>query len=325
MMNPFHNDPTDYIAYIFFMAKTHYSPDAYHQMKMELTERHFNFDNLNQKSYIRLVIKDLFPGWEKQVRKMFAALIAHGWTFHQPLDYKESWGRLIFRGFHTDVPPKYEEILNQYIKIFESTCGHCGSRRNVESHGDEYLCNKCLLKRLKRMRISKIDRNGFSYFSRTKKHRILWTEIDNIEWKTDGYNSFVITLNKFSPEEELKKDDHDEDSILLSNESFNFFRFLRNLPAHLISESQANEINGLCDSLEECSICRRKSVLSKIINKECLVCGTLTEKLENPTETNLKRFGSRQGMIGHKKKRFRWSIQNIAIIRYRYKTDSSFK
>jgi hypothetical protein len=324
-MNPFHNYTTDHLAYIFFMDHPRYSADACNQMKLELAERNFNFDNLNQKSYIRLVIKDLFPGWEKQVGKMFAALIAHGWTFQQPLDYKESWGRLIFRGFHTDVPPKYEEILNQYIKIFESTCGHCGSRRNVESHGDEYLCNKCLLKRLKRMRISKIDRNGFSYFSRTKKHRILWTEIDNIQWKTDSYDSFVITLNRFSQEEELAKNDHQEDSVLLSNESFNFFRFLRNLPAHLLSKSQTDEINSLCESLEKCIICRRKSVLGKMINKKCLVCGTLTEKLENPTETNLKRFGSRQGMTGHKKKRFRWSIQNIAIIRYRYKTDSSFK
>ncbi len=324
-MNPFHNDPTDYIAYIFFMDKTHYSPDAYHQMKMELTERNFNFDNLNQKAYIRLVIKDLFPGWEKQVRKMFAALIAHGWTFQQPLDYKESWGRLIFRGFYTDVTLKSEQILNQYIKIFESTCGHCGSRKNVESYGHEYLCNKCILKRLKRMIINKIDPNGFSYFSRTKKHRVLWTEIDNIDWKTDGYDSFAITLNKFSPKEELAKDYHEGDSILFSNESFNLFGLLRNLPAYLLSESQADEINSLCESLEECIICRRKSVLGKMINKKCLVCGTLTEKLENPTETNLKRFGSWQRMIDHKKKRFRWYIQNIAIIRYRYETDSSFK
>ncbi|WP_294304262.1 hypothetical protein [uncultured Chryseobacterium sp.] len=325
MMNPFHNDPTDYIAYIFLMDKTHYSPDAYDQMKMELIKRNFNFDNLNQEFYIRLVIKNLFPGWEKQVRKMFTALIAQRWTFQQPLDYKESWGRLIFRGFHTDVPPKFEQILNQYIKIFESTCGHCGSRKNVESHDDDYWCKKCHLKRLKKMRISKIDRNGFSYFSRTKKHRVLWTEIDNIEWKTDGYDNFAITLNRFSPEDELAKDYDEEDSILLSNESFNFFKLLRNLPAHLLSESQADEINSLCNSLEECIICRRKSVLSKMINKKCLVCGTLTEKLENPTETNLKRFGSRQGIIGHEKKMFRRSLQNNAIFRYRYETDSSFK
>ncbi|GAA5084771.1 hypothetical protein GCM10023210_04920 [Chryseobacterium ginsengisoli] len=323
-MNPFRDYQTDFLAYLFFMDKTHYNEDSYSQMKIELTDRNFNFENFNQELYIRLVVKDLFSGWEKQVRKMFSELMINGWNFKQPLDYKYSWGRLTFRGFHTEVSPKTEQILEKYIIIFESTCGNCGSRKSVESYGDYYFCKKCYLKHLKKFRISNIDRNGFSYFDKKKNH-VFWSEINNIEWKTDGYDSFHIILKKLSPEEEITKDDNEKDYIFFSNESFNFFKLLRKIPATLLTETQYKDINELCNSLKKCIICNRKSILSTVINKKCLVCKTLTEKLEDPTERNLNRFKSKQGIIDYEKKHFRQTLRNITFFKYQYKTDMSFK
>ncbi|UMQ43530.1 hypothetical protein MKS83_07465 [Chryseobacterium sp. Y16C] len=323
-MNPFHNYKTDLLAYLLFMDKTHYNEDSYSQMKMELRDRNFNFDNFNQNSYIRLVVKDLFSGWERETRKMFAELIVNGWTFQQPLDYKESWGRMTFRGFHTEVSPKLEQILEKYILIFESTCGNCGSRRNVKGYGDSYYCKKCYLKYLKKFRISNIDKNGFSYFDK-KRHHVFWSEINNVEWKTDSYDSFHIILNKLSPEEQITKDYNGRDYISFSNEFFNFFKLLQKLPASLLTKFQHEEIHELCNSLKKCLICGRKSVLSTVANKKCLVCNTLTEKLENPTERLLKRFETQQGIINYNKKNFRQDLENSAILKYRYKTDMSFK
>jgi len=323
-MNPFRDYQTDFLAYVFFMDETHYSEDSYSQIKMELADRNFNFNNFNQELYIRLVVKDVFSGWEKQVRKMFSELIAGGWTFKQSLDYKYSWGRLIFRGFHTEVDPKFHQILEKYITIFESTCGVCGSRRNVESFGDYYFCKKCYLKYLKKFRISNIDNKGFSYFDK-KKHLIFWSDINNIEWETNDYDTFRITLNRLSSEEQIIKEYNKTDHIFFSSEYFNFFKLLRKIPVQLLTEIQKEEISELCNSLEKCIICKRISILSTVINKKCLVCGTLTEKLENPTERYLKRFEGQQGIIDSKKKNFRQSLKNITLLRYRYKTDMSFK
>ncbi len=323
-MNPFHNTKTDYLAYLFFMDKVHYNEDAYFQMKMELSRRNFNFDNFNQNSYIRLVVKDLFSGWEKQARKMFAELIASGWTFQQPLDYKESWGRMTFRGFHTEVSPKLEQILKKYIKILESTCGNCGSRRKVEGYGDFYFCKKCYLKYLKKYRISNIDKNGFSYF-KEKRYHVFWSEINHVEWKTDGYDSFHITLNRLSPEEQISREYDARDYISFSTGSFNFFKLLRKLPTGLLTKSQVEEIHQLCNSLKKCPICSRKSVLSTMVDKKCLVCNTFTEKLENPTEKFLKRFGTQQGIIDHDKKNFRRALEDHTVLKYCFKTDMSFK
>ncbi|MFC3161205.1 hypothetical protein SAMN05443633_101277 [Chryseobacterium arachidis] len=319
-MNPFRDYQTDFLAYLFFMDKTHYSGDSYSQMKMELADRDFNFDNFNQELYIRLVIKDVFAGWEKQVRKMFSELIANGWTFTQTLDYKYSWGRLTFRGFHTEVNPKFHEILEKYIIIFESTCGVCGNRRNVESYGDYYFCKKCYLKYLKKFRISNIDKKGFLYFDE-KKHYIFWSDINNIEWENNNYDAFRITLNKLSSEEQMIKEYDETDHIFFSNENFNFFKLLRKIPAQLLTEIQKEEISEICNSLEKCIICGRKSV----IKDRCQICGNLKNTFEYLTENSLRRFGSRQEMIEHKKKSFKQSLKNITMFRYRYKTDMSFK
>lgn len=323
-MDPFQDYRTDFLIYIFFMDKNRYNKDYILQVKDELIKRNFNFDNLNQELYIRLVAKDFFSGWEKQTEKMFAELIANGWTFQQPLDYKESWGRLLFRGFQTEVSSKFHQILEKYIQIFESTCGICGSRKKVENPDDQYFCRKCYLKHLKKFRINNIDKKGFSYFNK-KKQYVFWSQINNIEWQTDGYDTFSITLNKISPEQEITKDYNETDYIFFSSEFFNFFKLLRKIPAQFLTEIQNKEIGELCNSLKKCAVCNRKSVLSTVINKKCIVCKTLTEKLENPTERYLKKLENQQGIVTHEKKRFRQNLEDNTLFRYKYKTDMSFK
>ncbi len=319
-MNPFRDYSTDYLAYLFLMDKAHYSHDSYTQIKTELASRDFNFKNLNQEMYIRLVIKDFFEGWEKQVRKMFAELIANGWTFEQSLDYKYSWGRLTFRGFHTEVDPKFHQILEKYIKIFESTCGICGSTKKVENPDDQYFCKKCYLKSLKKQRITNIDKNGFSYFDK-KKHHVVWAEIKNIVWETNDYESFFIKLKKNSSKHEIAENYDEQDDIWFSNRDFNFFQLLKKIPLKLLSESQFENIKKTLNSFEQCLVCGRKS----LINDRCQICGNSKSTFEHLTVNSLRRFGSRKGMIDHKKRSFYRTLEDNTLIRYQFYTDVSFK
>lgn len=318
--NSFKNDPSEWLAYLFFMTPHSYSEEYIQSIKEELESRNYNFDNFNEYSYIQYFIKDIFPGWKKEAKKMFTELSSNGWTYLQPIQYKYSWGVFTMKGFRAGGNEKLCTIIDKYLDIYESTCSQCGSRKRVESSMQEPFCKKCKLKKLKEKRIRNINQLGFTYYDK-KIHRISWSEIKQVYFEINDYVSYHIDLNRLTKEEEQGREFNDLDNINFSDESLNFFKLLTKIPRVLLTNDQYNEINTVCNNFEKCIVCYRKSVF----NDQCIICRNRISSIESPTPRNLKRFNSKGEILKYEQKHFKQALDYWTEHRYRYETESFFK
>lgn len=318
--NALKNDPTEMLAYLFFMAPHSYSKEYIESIKEELESRNYNFGNFNEYSYIQYFIKDLYSGWEKEGKKMFAELSANGWTYLQPIKYKYSWGSFTMTGFRTEGNEKLHSILDQYLRIFETTCSRCGSQKGAGRSLEEPLCKKCTIKNLKRDRIRNISQLGFTYYDK-KRHQILWSEIKQINFEINDAYSYRIELNRLTKEEELEQEYNSLNYMFFSDRNVNFFKLLTKIPRSLLTEDQYNKIRSVCDHFEKCIVCYRKSVF----NNQCFICHNRISSIESPTPRNLERFKSRGGILKYQQKQFKRTLEDLYEYRYPYKTDSFFK
>lgn len=320
VQNSLKNDTTEMLAYIYFMAPHSYSEEYIQSIKEELENRNYNFGNFNEYSYIQYFIKDLYPGWEKEGKRMFAELSASGWTYLQPIKYKYSWGSFTMTGFRTEANEKLHPILDRYLKIYETTCSRCGSRKGVGRSLEEPLCKKCTIKDLKRFRIRNISQSGFTYYDK-KRHHILWSEIKQVNFEINDAYSYRIELNRLTKEEELVQEYNSLNYIFFADKSVNFFKLLTKIPRALLTEDQYNEINTVCNHFEKCIVCHRKSVF----NDQCIICKKRISSIESPTPRNLERFKSQEGYLKYQQKQFKRTLEYWTEERYRYETESFFK
>lgn len=318
--NSFKNYTNEWLAYLFFMASHSYYEEYIQSIKEELEKRNYNFGNLNEYLYIQYFIKDLYPGWEKQGRKMFAELCANGWTYLQPIQYKYSWGAFTMKGFRAGGNEKLCTIIDKYLDIYESTCSCCGSRKNVGKSLEEPFCRKCELKKLKKERIRNINQFGFTYYDK-KFHHIVWSEIKQLNFEMNDPHSCSIEMNRLTKEEELERGFNALDYISFSNESVNFFKLLTKIPRTLLTKDQYNEIHAVCDHFEKCIVCYRKSVF----NDQCFICKNRISSIESPTSRNLERFNSKDRILKYEQKHFKQTLEYWTEHRYKYETESFFK
>lgn len=314
------NDTTQRLAYILFMDQHHYSKEHIQLIREELEHRNYNFNNQSEYLYIQYFTEDLYPGWRKEAKKMFSELSSNGWTYLQQIRYKYSWGSFTMRGFRVDVDEKLHSILDKYLEIFEITCSHCGSQKNVGRSLDEPLCKKCTLNKLKKKRIRNINTFGFTYYHK-KFHHILWSEIKKVDLTIDYQNYSHITLSRLTEKEELEKGYHELNSVFFSDRSYNFFKLLIKIPKELLTDVQYKEIHALCNHLKKCIICHRKSVF----DDHCFICRSTISFVEYPTPKNLERFQSKAGILKYKQKDFKRTLEYWSEYRYRYETDTFFK
>ncbi|WP_160138647.1 hypothetical protein [Chryseobacterium sp. c4a] len=320
VQNSLKNNTPEMLAYIYFMAPHSYSEEYIQSIKEELENRNYNFGNFNEYSYIQYFIKDLYPGWEKEGKRMFAELSSNGWTYLQPIQYKYSWGVFTMKGFRAGGNEKLCTIIDKYLDIYESTCSQCGSRKRVESSLQEPFCKKCKVKKLKNKRIRNINQLGFTYYDK-KIHRISWSEIKQVYFEINDSYSYHIELKRLTKEEEQEKEFDNLDYIFFSDGSLNFFKLLTKIPRILLSDGQYNEINTVCNHFEKCIVCHRKSVF----NNQCIICRNRISSIESPTPRNLERFNSKAGILKYEQKLFKQTLEYWAEERYRYETESFFK
>lgn len=318
--NALKNDTTERLVYLFFMDQHSYSKEYIQSVREELQSRNYNFNNLSEYSYIQYFTRDLYPGWRKEAKKMFAELSSNGWTYLQPIDYKYSWNSFTMRGFHTNTSERLHAILEKYLGIYRNICSVCGSKKRVVSSLENPLCRKCELKRLKKGRIKNINRLGFTYYDE-KFHHILWSEIKRIQLTIDCHNSSSISMSKLTEQEEFEKEYDWNDTLFFSDGSCNFFKLLTKIPRELLTEDQYKEIHDVCDHFEKCIICHRKSVF----DGQCLICRNRISFIESPTPKNLERFKTKAGILAYKQKEFKRTLEMQPAYKYPYKTDTFFK
>ncbi|QIY89331.1 hypothetical protein [Chryseobacterium gallinarum] len=320
IQNSLKKETTERLAYLFFMDQHYYSKEYLQAVREELQDRNYNFNNLNEHLYIRYFMEDLYVGWRKEAKRMFAELSANGWTYQQPIYYKYSWGSFTMKGFHTDAHELLHSILNKYLNIYGETCSSCGSKKQVSGSLEEPLCRKCELKILKKRRIKNINKFGFTYY-RNKFQHVLWTEIKRIEFVVTDDHSFGITLSKLTEKEELEKEYDEHDTISFHSDSCNFFKLVTKIPKELLTEHQYREIHNICNHFEKCMVCHRKSVF----DDQCLICRNKISFIESPSSKSLERFKTKAGILAHRQKDFKRILKVLPAYKYSYETDSFFK
>ncbi|MCD0455805.1 hypothetical protein LPB85_10210 [Chryseobacterium sp. LC2016-27] len=290
----------------------------------ELKKRNYDFSRMTQNLYIEYVVKDFPTGWRKTLRKMFEELSANGWTNDVPLNYKYSWGEFVIKGFRAEANSKCLDIYRKYKEIFHLTCNNCSSIKKVEHFNDEYLCQKCIISNLQKNRITKINAVGFRYYETSLKKlmNVNWQEIKKIEIE-GGEGEYWLNLSKIK-DEDIFIDGYvfDPTQYLPFNSynTLNFFKVLKKIPSQYLSSEQ-NEVRNRILNLQKCLVCTRRSVL----DDKCIICRSNNSSILFPSNSQLKRFKTIDGIIKNKKERFRYYLSYFTEVRYRYKTDSSFK
>ena len=315
---------TETLVYQVHVASFSYQNEYIAASINELKKRNYDFSRLTQNLYIEYVIRDFPIGWRKTLRKMFDDLLENGWNNDIPLKYKYTWGEFMFNGFRTEANSKCLDIYKKYKEIFHLTCNDCGSIKKVEHFGDEYLCEKCIVSSLKKKRVTKINTIGFTYYesSLRKVMNVIWSEIKKIEIQ-GGEGEYWLNLSKIN-DEEIYIDGYVYNPTQYlpfnSSNTLNFFKLLRKIPTNYLSSEQI-ELRNRILNLQKCLVCTRKSVL----DNKCIICRNSNLSILNPTDSQLKRFKTIDGIIRNKKESFRYYLNAFTEVRYRYKSDSSFK